>query len=110
MSAACLKKQFVSVLVVTLSLTLAGCGRAPAPIDAPIRYSSTDALKARLEEVAHYGDGGSSLGGIEESITELTKTDTAKGEKLLASFQRLNTTDSKDERKKIAKEMAEQLK
>ena len=90
---------------------LAGCGRSSsAPIDAPIRYTSTDALRARLEEVSKYGDGGSSLGGISESIAELTKTDSVKGEKLLADFQRLNTADSKEGRKKIAQEMAEQLK
>lgn len=110
MSFECWIQRAVSVLVISISLALTGCGRAPSPVDAPIRYNSTDALKARLEEVAHYGDGGSSLGGISESIAELTKADPAKGEKLLASFQRLNTTDSKDERKKIAKEMAEQLK
>ncbi len=97
--------------LLAIAVAIAGCGRgAPAPIDAPIRYTSTDALRARLEEVTKYGDGGSSLGGISESIAELTKTDSVKGEKLLADFKRLDTTDSKEERKKIAQEMAEQLK
>jgi hypothetical protein len=98
------------MVLLSVSVSLVGCGRAPSPVDAPMRYNSTDALRERLSEVAHYGDGGSSLGGISESIEALTKSDPEKGAKLLASFQRLDTTDSKDERKKIAKEMVEQLK
>lgn len=105
-----MKQPVVSALVISISCLLVGCGRAPAPVDAPMRYNSTDALLERLNEVARYGDGGSSLGGISESIAALTKTDPGKGAKLLASFQRLDTTDSKEERKRIAKEMAEQLK
>ncbi|HLQ44984.1 MAG TPA: hypothetical protein VK137_09670 [Planctomycetaceae bacterium] len=101
----------VHELCLALPIALAGCGgNSPAPIDAPIRYHSNAELKARLEEVSKYGDGGSSLGGISESIAELTKTDPAKGQKLLADFDRLNTADSKEVRKKIAQEMAEQLK
>ena len=102
--------RFVFASAIVLVISCAGCGRPPSKLDEPIRYSSIDALKERLNDVAHYGDGGSSLGGIPESIEELTKSDPAKGAKLLASFQRLNTTDSKDERKKIAEEMMEQLK
>jgi len=96
--------------IVATSLSVVGCGRAPSPVDAPMRYSSIDALNERLKDVAKYGDGGSSLGGIPESIEDLTKTDPAKGAKLLACFERLNTTDSKETRKKIALEMAEILK
>lgn len=93
-------------LVVSCSL---GCSGGKAAINEPTRYKTTSALKERLLEVAKYGDGGSSLGGIEESIAELMKEDAEKGKKLKGSFQRLNTTNSKDERKKIAKEMADQL-
>ena len=111
MSSRNLSQPLAPVFAIAVFIALAGCGRgAPAPIDAPIRYNSTDALRARLEEVAKYGDGGSSLGGIPESIAELTKSDPVKGEKLLADFRRLDTADSKDERKKIAQEMADQLK
>lgn len=98
-------------MVMAFSIALVGCGsKEPSPLDAPMRYNSNAELKARLEEVAKYGDGGSSLGGIPESIAELTKTDPAKGEKLLSDFKRLDMTDSKEERRKIAKEMADQLK
>lgn len=111
MSFRTLIQPLLSLLAIADLVALAGCGRgAPTSIDAPIRYTSNDALRARLEEVSKYGDGGSSLGGISESIAELTKTDSVKGEKLLADFKRLDTTDSKEERKKIAQEMAEQLK
>lgn len=102
--------QFVSAFVLSMSFLLIGCGRVPAPVDAPMRYSSIDALNERLKDIAKYGDGGSSLGGIPESIEELTKSNPELGARLLASFQRLNTTDSKEDRKKIALEMAEQLK
>lgn len=105
-----MRLHFLSGIALLFSIALTGCSKEPSPLDAPIRYNSNAELKARLEEVAKYGDGGSSLGGIPESIAELTKTDPAKGEKLLAAFKRLDTTDSKEERRKIAKEMAEQLK
>ena len=75
-----------------------------------MRYDSTEKLRTRLEQVAQYGDGGSSLGGIPESIDELTKNDPEKGKKLLLDFQKLNTSTDKETRKKIAKAMAEQLK
>ena len=98
-------------MTITLTFALAGCGgRAPSPKDEPMRYKTTDKLRGRLEQVAQYGDGGSSLGGIPESIEELTKKEPEKGKKLLADFQKLNTATDKESRKKIAKEMAEQLK
>lgn len=102
-----MKQKFVVPLL--LMLTMSGCGRGTAEVDQPMRYDSTAALKARLLEVSQYGDGGSSLGGIPESIEELTKSDPELGKKLLSDFQRLNTTDSKEERKMIAKEMADEL-
>ena len=104
------RSVFLSQFVLALFLLMAGCGKTPSKLDEPIRYTSIDALKERLNDVSRYGDGGRSLGGIPESIDDLTKSDPAKGAKLLASFQRLNTTDSKEERKKIALEMMEQLK
>lgn len=75
-----------------------------------MRYTTKDKLRERLEQVAKYGDGGSSLGGIPESIDELLKSDPEKGKVLLADFQKLNTADDKETRKTIAKEMAEKLK
>jgi len=92
-----------------VALMLAGCGQGDAKLNEPMGYKSTSELKSRLLEVSQYGDGGSSLGGIPESIEKLMQDDPEKGKKLLADFQRLNTANSKDERKKIAKEMADQL-
>ncbi len=88
---------------------LAGCGGGRSEIDEPVSYKSHSELKTRLLEVSQYGDGGSSLGGIPESIAELTKDKPELGKQLLADFQKLNTTDSKAERKKIAKEMADRI-
>lgn len=103
-------RSFSPAVILTIAVGIIGCGRTPSPVDAPMRYTSIDALNERLKDVAKYGDGGSSLGGIPESIEELTKSDPEKGAKLLACFERLNTTDSKETRKKIALEMAEILK
>lgn len=103
-----MKQKFIVPLL--LMFTISGCGRGTTEVDQPMGYDSTAELKARLLEVSQYGDGGSSLGGIPESIEELTKSDPEKGKKLLSHFQRLNTTDSKEERKSIAKEMADELK
>ncbi|HET6425627.1 MAG TPA: hypothetical protein VFG20_18200 [Planctomycetaceae bacterium] len=88
---------------------LCGCESSNSSLNEPMGYKSHSELKARLLEVSQYGDGGSSLGGIPESIDALMKDEPEKGQKLLADFRRLNTTDSKEERKKIAKAMAEQL-
>ncbi len=92
-----------------MSAAMMGCSDRSAPINQPVGYKSHSELKARLLEVSQYGDGGSSLGGISESIEQLMEGEPEKGKKLLADFQRLNTSNSKEERKKIAKAMADQL-
>lgn len=97
-------------LLLLLAACSLGCGTSASPLNEPMGYKTTDALKERLLEVAKYGDGGSSLGGIPESIEQLTKDDPATGKQLLADFQKLNTATSKDDRKRIAKEMADRLK
>ncbi len=96
-------------LTILFLCVVKGCGSASSPLNEPTRYKTMSALKSRLLEVSQYGDGGSSLGGIPESIDELMKADPAKGKKLLADFQRLNMADSKETRKQIAKEMADQI-
>ncbi len=101
-------ERFGGGLVLVAVWGFAGCG-GRAAVDQPVGYKSHAELKARLLEVSKYGDGGSSLGGISESIAALTKDKPELGQKLLANFQKLNTTDSKEQRKKIAKEMADQI-
>ena len=102
--------QSLCMLAIMTLMTLSGCGRGNSKLNEPIRYSSIDKLRERLEDVAKYGDGGSSLGGIPESIEDITKSEPEKGKQLLADFQRLNTASDKEIRKQIAKEMAEKLK
>lgn len=99
---------WITVCVLFL-MNASGCSQGDPVLNEPMGYKTTSELKTRLLEVAKYGDGGSSLGGIPESIEKLTKEEPEKGEKLLADFQRLNTADSKAVRKKIAQEMADQL-
>ncbi|MEI8381948.1 MAG: hypothetical protein WCJ09_17595 [Planctomycetota bacterium] len=103
-------RQCLCLLAVTVPIALSGCGKSNSKLNEPIRYTSTDKLRERLEEVAQWGDGGSSLGGIPESIEDITKTEPEKGKLLLQDFQRLNTASDKETRKTIAKEMAEKLK
>lgn len=97
---------FVALLI---GLPPCGCSRSPAKVDEPVRYNSHAELKSRLLEVSQYGDAGSSLGGIPESIDALSKDDPETGKLLQADFQKLNTSNSKEERKKIAKEMADRI-
>lgn len=104
-----IRRHGLPAVVIGVVAALAGCGSGNSPLNDPLRYDSTAELKARLLEVSQYGDGGSSLGGIPESIERLLKSDPDKGKQLLAAFDRLNTTDSKDERKKIARQMADAL-
>lgn len=92
-----------------ITLSLIGCSQGDPKLNEPMGYKTTSELKTRLLEVAKYGDGGSSLGGIPESIEALMKDDAEKGKKLQAAFQRLNTANTKDARQKIAQEMADQI-
>jgi len=101
-------RTWAFVLSISLAL-LAGCSGQRAEIDQPITYNSYSELKSRLLDVAQYGDGGSSLGGIPESIEALSKDQPEVGKKLAADFKRLNTANTKDERKKIAKDMADKI-
>jgi len=102
--------RWLRVAVLALTLPLVGCGGgAKDKLNEPMGYKTIEALRERLKDVAKYGDGGSSLGGIPESIAELTKSDPDKAKKLLDAFQTLNTTEDKDTRKKVANEMLEML-
>lgn len=97
-------------LMLTLLVSLTGCGNSAADkLNEPMGYKTIEALRERLKDVAKYGDGGSSLGGIPESIDALMKSDPDKAKKLLDAFQTLNTTDDKETRKKVANEMLEML-
>lgn len=99
----------VFLTMLMLSLGLSGCGNSRSPIDEPIRYTTVDKLRERLEDVAKYGDGGSSLGGIPESIDELMQSDPENGKLLQEEFLKLNTADDKETRKEIARRMADHL-
>lgn len=97
-------------LMLALLVSMTGCGNSAADkINEPMGYKTIEALRERLKDVAKYGDGGSSLGGIPESIDALMKSDPDKAKKLLDAFQTLNTTDDKETRKKVANEMLEML-
>jgi len=92
-------------------LSIAGCGGAPPATkdDGRTPVNTQSELKQKLLEVAQYGGGGSSLDRIPDALNELKKTDPAKGEKLLGDFKRLESTPNMEQRKQIAKEMADQL-
>jgi hypothetical protein len=96
--------------VVTLLFIGIGCAPVVSEKDQPMGYDTIEKLRARLEQVAQYGDGGSSLAGIPESIEELMDSDTDKAKTLLSDFNRLNTAGTRDARKKIALEMVVHLK
>lgn len=104
----CRHTSWLLLCLCVLSLPV-GCSSGDAKLNEPMGYKSHSELKARLLEVSQYGDGGSSLGGISESIEALMKDEPEKGKQLLADFHKMNTSNSKDERKKIARAMADQL-
>lgn len=97
------------VFAVMLSGGLPGCGKTQSKKFEPMRYNSLDKLKERLKQVSEFGDGGSSLGGIPESIDELMKGNPEKGKAMREAFLRLDTATEKEVRKKIAKEMVNML-
>ncbi len=99
-------QKWLAVVVVVM---LAGCGSAPVKQPEPANLKSFDELKTRLKEVVQYGQGGSALMGMQESIESLKKVDATKGEVLAADFKRLDTAPTTEDRKRVAQEMIDKL-
>lgn len=90
-------------------LMVVGCGGTPVKQPEPAKLKSFEELKTRLKEVVQYGQGGSALMGMQESIEALKKIDAAKGETLAADFKRLDLAATTEERKQIAQSMIDKL-
>jgi hypothetical protein len=99
-----------------LAVACCGCGGGepadPAPVDveAASKADSTSELKARLNEIATTGSGGSATAGLRPSIEELVKSgDPQKGNELLSDLALLEASQDPEEIKAIAKRMADKL-
>ncbi|MDB5346296.1 MAG: hypothetical protein JWP89_4673 [Schlesneria sp.] len=96
-------------LAVVVILMVVGCGSAPVKQPEPTNLKSFEELKTRLKEVVQYGQGGSALMGMQESIESLKKVDAAKGDALAVDFKRLDMAATTEERKQIAQGMIDKL-
>lgn len=66
-------------------------------------------IKARLEEIATTGSGGSATSGLRDALNELKKTDEALANQLLQDLSRLEQMSDSEEIKKLAGSMADKL-
>ena len=105
-----MRRMLLAVLLcLPLSVTGCGGGGAVPETKGEFKQDSTAELKKRLEEIAGHGWGGSSLGGLEGSISETLKDDPAKRDKMLADYKKLDAAPTPEVRKQVAKQMADQL-
>ena len=102
-----------------LTLPLTGCGggidggsvegEAPPSQEQLDKPSSAADLKAKLNEIAESGVGGSALSGVQPFIDELKSSDAALAESLTKDFQSLSQQTEPAKIKSGAKAMAAKL-
>jgi len=101
------------VVLAALALVwFAGCGSSgPAvPPEKPKEYASTNDLKARLEEIAKTGVGGSAVMGFQESIEKTVRPkNAALADELLQDLKELEHATEAEQTKAIATRMAGKL-
>jgi len=108
-------KSFAKVLVM-LAVSITGCGGGGAEesttesSDAETNnITSTADMKSALESIAQSGETGSAAMGFRDTLEGLKQTDAAKADALLLDLEKLESSTSQAETKKIAKQMADKL-
>lgn len=94
---------------VLVALSLAGCGDAG---DAPVNVTpptSTEQLKAALNDVVQSGQLGSGGMTIEQEIEKIRATDAAKADTLKKGYDELKAATSPEAAKAKAQEMISKL-
>jgi hypothetical protein len=103
--------NLVKSLCVALFFAAAvGCGAVtdddPVDVTPP---STTEKLKASLNDVAQTGQMGSGMMTIEQEIEKLRATDAAKADALKADYEQLKTMNNPAQAKAKAQEMLGKL-
>ncbi len=93
--------------VLVLVVAFIGCRREIAV--EPPQVEATEAVRARLEEVAKTGQVGSEVILIEEALKRLQETDAAKAGELLQDLEQLQGTVDPAKAKTLAEEMLGKL-
>lgn len=90
-----------------LAVFICGCGSDTSVKVTP--QPQSNALKATLQDIAASGELGSGADGLPAQLEELKATDPAKGEALLADYEKLKTASGPEAIKAAAKAMADKL-
>lgn len=106
-------RSAICVLSFAGVLALAGCGGgnsvpAPTNVEGPPAIGSKEALKARFQELAQSGEGGSALEGLDAEIKKHVP-DPAVQASLLKDFHALNVSSDPAKNKVLSKRIADKL-
>lgn len=97
------------ILLLAFVAGLFGCAEQPVAVEETQEIMPADGIKARLQEVAASGMGGSALMGIRESLEAYKATDEQKANELLADLGNLEAAQDPEQVKRLASEMAAKL-
>lgn len=101
--------RFLSVCILSLCVSLSGCGGNDLPKPVSVTPSAPPALKQMLESVAQSGELGSGADAILTELDNLAKTDDAKAKALKVDLEKMQKLSEPDAIKALAKQMAGKL-
>ena len=103
-------KKFWAIVVLTMSLTVSGCGSGPVDEKIAVPSASIEAsARKTLEGFEKSGQLGSGMTGLESDINGIKLTDSAKAEALTKLYRELQGLTKPAEIKAKAKEMISKL-
>ncbi|MCY2978202.1 MAG: hypothetical protein NTU79_06000 [Planctomycetota bacterium] len=103
-------KKFCTLVLVTMSLAVSGCGGGPVDEKIALPPSAIEeSLRKTLEGFEKSGELGSGISGIEGSIDGIKSSDPAKAETLTKLLNELQGLKKPADIKAKAKEMISKL-
>lgn len=103
-------KKFCTLMVLTISLAVSGCGGGIVDEKIPVQTSAIEAnVRKTLEGFEKTGQLGSGITGLESDINGIQLTDSAKAETLTKLFRELQGLTKPADIKAKAKEMISKL-
>lgn len=103
-------KKFCTIVVVTMSLAVSGCGGGPVDEKVTVQSSAIEAnVRKTLEGFEKSGQTGSAMTALESDINGIKLSDSAKAEALTKLYRELQGLTKPADIKAKAKEMIGKL-